>query len=363
MYKVNKFAQLFLENFIIFLLKIKYIFLQKKTKEIIQINPFILEKYKFIAIFASFSNEQLDESTEKIIALLRKKEAYIIFSTNNPNTKFIKNKQINVFISHNNCGRDFGQFKTATKYIYQNISSEITSKVVYLNDSVFYFDSNINFIDKFLDENYDFISTFENSGNQKNKWFLSSWMFSVSKNLFTSEIYKKFFDNYLPINHKSYAVNYGEKKLTEVALIFNARIKAIYSNESLLTITKKYIDKVGPLKLLNKLPFSIRNDFINSEYSNDMNNLYYFIYTNLFKYSPTHIFNLLLLEMKLIPFLKKDLFFCGAVSEDHFFYLGSILRKLTDDSNKLRIETFFRLRGKPSDFGIWRLLKVKLGLL
>jgi hypothetical protein len=188
-------------------------------------------------------------------------------------------------------------------------------------------------------------------------------MFSVSKNLFTSEIYKKFFDNYLPINHKSYAVNYGEKKLTEVALIFNARIKAIYSNENLLTITKKYIDKVGPLKLLNKLPFSIRNDFINSEYSNDMNNLYYFIYTNLFKYSPTHIFNLLLLEMKLIPFLKKDLFFCGAVSEDHFFYLGSILRKLTDDSNKLRIETFFRLRGKPSDFGIWRLLKVKLGLL
>lgn len=346
-------------------IKITYIRAIKEIK-IKELNYFSKKNYKFILVFASYSS-LLEDSTKQLLCRYRDGGGYIVLVSNHPRPiiSLGRNEPIDVFIHNNGLGRDFGQFKIATDYIFKKIGKNIPEKVIYTNDSVFFVgDSRSNFfLDDLLNPAFDYVGLFENSGDglRNKKWFASSWLFSTSKTLFLSKIYQDFFRKYIPYNLKVHAVLKGEVILSQVVLKFSNRVKIIFDNMSLINFATDFIQNQGIYEFMEYMSPSFKTDYFQSNGIINANTVISFLERNLYIYSPLHIFNIFLLSQRKFFYVKKDLFFSGNIEYNHFYLLEKSLFYL-DRCHKLKLMRFFRLKGQPQDLSIYKRAKIQLGL-
>lgn len=344
-------------------IKISYIRAIKEIK-IKELNYFSKKNYKFILVFASYSS-LLEDSTKQLLCRYRDGGGYIVLVSNHPKPIISpgRNEPIDVFIHNNGLGRDFGQFKIATDYIFKKIGKNIPEKVIYTNDSVFFVgDSRSDFfLDDLLNSAFDYVGLFENSGDglRNKKWFASSWLFSISKTLFLSKIYQDFFRKYTPYNLKWHAVLNGEVKLSQVVLRFSNRVKIIFDNMSLINFATDFIQNQGVYEFMEYMPSPFKRDYFLANGIINANTVISYLERNLYLYSPLHIFNIFLLSQKKFFYVKKDLFFSRNLEYNHLHLLEKSLYFL-DRNQKLQLIRLLRLKGKPEDLSIYQRIKIKL---
>lgn len=333
---------------------LKWRLFPKKARSITELNAFDRAKYRFILIYASFQ-QRPNANAVALLSLFRKKGAYIVFVTNHPNPKKeeVSDEVVDVFIDNNSHGRDIGQFRTATLYIQEKYGQDVTPKVVYANDSIFFVDrGDSSFVDQLLDEDNDFIGTFENSGHsaQGEPWFISSWLFSVSADFFNSNEFRRFFLDYRSIDNKMHAVRAGEQGLSRIALKYSERVKAIYSNEYLLDLLETCVTDSGAQYASGLLSENIRGDFEGRFRTLPTDEeLVRFVSRNLYRHSPAHVFAILLLRETNYQFVKKDMFWCGAVQYDQLTKFTEILSNVANYDQIAEIMSFFLRKGRLAD--------------
>ena len=85
---------------------------------------------------------------------------------------------------------------------------------------------------------------------------------------------------------------------------------------------------------------------------------------NLWKYSPLHVFSILLLKKIKFPFIKKDFFwYSHSNSYSSMPYLFDVLEKKIQSDYFLEIKKYFILRGRLVDSNIFKKIKSALGLI
>ncbi|WP_430227297.1 hypothetical protein [Paraburkholderia tropica] len=333
---------------------LKWRLFPKKARSITELNAFDLAKHRFILIYASFQ-QYPNANAKALLSVFRKKGAYIVFVTNHPNPKKgeVSDEVVDVFIDNNSHGRDIGQFRTATLYIQGKYGEDVTPKIIYANDSIFFLDrGDSSFVDQLLDERSDFVGTFENSGHsaQGEPWFISSWLFSVSKGLFNSQEFRRYFLDYRSIDNKLYAVRAGEQGLSRIALKYSERVKAIYSNEYLLKLLATCVADSGAQYASGLLSENIRGDFearFRALPTDD--ELVRFVSRNLYQHSPAHVFAIFLLCETNYQFVKKDMFWSGAVQYDQLMKFTEVLSDVASRDQVAEMLSFFLRKGRLAD--------------
>jgi len=343
-----------------------------KAIEIKENCEFDKNKHQFICIIATYQ-KKLDKFTYNFLLNFKRRGGFIVLSANHQKMNFIDLPKdcVDVFIKNENFGRDVGAYKSATLFIYKKLKGDLPEKIIYCNDSVFFIDrKDDSWLEQLLDTNYDFIGTFENPSAEeiRQPWFISSWLFSVSRGLFESSQYIEFFRSFKPVNNKRFLVKSGEIRLSKVALSYSKRVKSIYSNKYLLNEFKQYAKKVGHEKAASILPRSIREDY-EAKYKRPANSNHFIdhVCRNFYRFSPTHIFTMFLLQQTKFPFIKKDLFWSGWVGFDQLGTLDKIMYKIFSDEvsdldSYYQIKAYFRLRSKWVDEPFSGRLQVILGL-
>jgi len=325
--------------------------------------------HRFIFVYATYS-DRIDRFSHDYISCMRKHGGYIIYVTNNVNfdEQVIDLSGVDVFIRSHGHGLDFGQYQIATKYIVNNIGENVPEKIIYSNDSVFFFDQgNYDFLDKLLDSDYDFVGPFEVSGlGIHSPWQVAAWLFSVSKALFYSDQFQNFWSNYIPITNKIHAIRNGEHKLTKAALSFSGKVNIIYDNDYLIELFGNYVEKNCAENVVNLISsLLIRNyesKFIFDENIVNYSNLTYYIKHNLFIYPPSHMFALFLLKEESFPFLKKDIFLFNFVTYDKLPVLEEILCEILGDDAAKEVIRYYLKRGRATEAPLKKRLLIRLGL-
>ncbi|PQZ48188.1 hypothetical protein CQ052_17290 [Ochrobactrum sp. MYb15] len=161
-----------------------------------------------------------------------------------------------LILERDNTGLDIGGYRDATLYL-NNILKIIPKRVIYMNDSVYYFASGLDSIFKRLSSSEsDICGTFENF---EHCYHIQSFCFSVSGDLFNNSSFLQFWENYLPVNSRLWAIKQGEIALSTMMVPLANKVDVIYQPDNLMApLSKIQKDQLPQLNAL--LPLKIRFD-------------------------------------------------------------------------------------------------------
>lgn len=341
-------------NLVIFTQTIIYFIIPSRKKIIIPISSFDSTQHKFILIFAGFSRN-IDTYTGDHLKLFKSRGGYIVYVNNHE--KFdrhcLTNHPIDVYIDNRNSGWDFSMYKTATQFVYKNINKEILpNKIIYANDSVFYLKTeNTDFIDGLLDVTYDFTGMFENSG--RGRYHVSSWLVSMSKEMFISNKIRKFWRRHVPLKNKHHAIHSGEHRLTKTVFEITNKVKVLYNNSVLLELLNKHAE-LDSWELKKLLAPSLTSLAVVNVNRNDLKYLKYFkcfLERNLWLVSPHHIFNLFLVKEENFPFIKKDIFWHERLDYSMLSVFYQIINTKFSENIAIDLQAYYIRKGRLRDQG------------
>ncbi|WP_421522255.1 rhamnan synthesis F family protein [Ochrobactrum quorumnocens] len=157
-------------------------------------------------------------------------------------------------IERDNTGLDIGGYRDATLYLH---SVARPKRVIYMNDSVYYFMNGLNPIFKRLSSSEsDICGTFE---NYEHCYHIQSFCFSVSGHLFCKNSFLKFWENYLPVNSRLWAIQQGEIALSKMMVPLANKVEVIFRPDDLIEALSKIHDEQRE-ELNALLPRKIRFD-------------------------------------------------------------------------------------------------------
>ena len=197
-----------------------------------------------------------------------------------------------VIIEQKNFGRDFGSYKTGFEYL-KSLEIPNLEKVIFMNDSCLVIPDNFRkTVSQVLQNNTDFIGVTE---NYRAYYHVSSFFFLVSRRVFLSEYFQRYWDTYKRMTDRIYAIHSGEIRLTSLLVSEGVYPHVLFSSVDILQKILETRKDVNPKELMNAL--SVKNN--------------------------THSFALFLVEKMDFPFIKKDLIKRGVLSpvELEFFLL------------------------------------------
>ena len=310
-------------------------------------------KYKRLAIFVAFhSPSQIPQSNLNYIKILKKSLFDIVYVHNGHLGKKIINKlhRIGCFvIIRENIGQDFGAWKDTISLLQEH---KILDKVKWLllcNDSNFCIggknlDSFIKKFNESLNEQdlYDFICL---NSNFEGSLHYQSYFICLSKNILKMQKFRKFWEEYIPIDNRYHAIRNGEKKFSKI-ILNNLRPKIMFTSYELsenikdkLQIDYKYLFKLLPHNLFF-LKVLFENKSLNSK-----KNIYLStsqLISFLENYNPSHVFGLLNIIYLNSPFLKKDVVRMGVFSINQVYEVLKITKlsintQLKDEVMKILI--------------------------
>lgn len=123
-----------------------------------------------------------------------------------------------------NVGFDFGAYKDFFNYVLPEYDR--CERVLVLNDSVFYSSAGIDELVLTLLGDHLVIAPFENWGEDHH---LQSFCLSISIEVARSKKVCEFWEGYKPIGNRLYAIEFGEKKLTQAILAATGDVEILYS--------------------------------------------------------------------------------------------------------------------------------------
>ncbi|ATU93997.1 rhamnan synthesis F family protein [Phyllobacterium zundukense] len=127
-----------------------------------------------------------------------------------------------------NAGFDIGGYRDATLFIKDTLRP---SRVCYLNDSIYCFREGLTeLFKKLANSTADIAAPFE---NHEYTYHIQSFCFSVSNRIFRSEEFQTFWQNYLPVNSRLWAIDNGEKGLSSAIVPIAESVDVVYTPDHL----------------------------------------------------------------------------------------------------------------------------------
>jgi hypothetical protein len=126
-----------------------------------------------------------------------------------------------------NAGFDFGAYRDGSLFL----AERYPTRVLYLNDSVFYLEPGLDdLLMRLKTSNAPVCAAFE---NYEMRYHIQSFCFSVSGEIFESPIVQGFWTGYLPVNSRIWAIHNGEMGISAVLLSVASHIDVVYTPHEL----------------------------------------------------------------------------------------------------------------------------------
>jgi hypothetical protein len=254
------------------------------------------------AIFLIWQPETLSWYVRNALEALAEAKVNVILVVNHPLNGAMEGQLIascRQILIRDNTGFDIGGYQDATKWLRDNCSVD---RLLYLNDSVYYFREGLtDTFDRLANSKADVCSVFE---NWEFTYHVQSFCFSISRQVFDSPAFVNFWNNYLPVNSRLWAIQRGEIGLSKAIVPHSKSFEVIYSPNDVR-------DKIGSLgqdELLqiNKyLPIRIRFNDIGSTLQRQT--IEDHLINQLSSYSQIHTGGFLYRKFLGNPLIKRDL--------------------------------------------------------
>jgi hypothetical protein len=257
-------------------------------------------------------------------------------------------------IVRDNSGFDIGGYKDATLYLTK--SGIAPSRVLYLNDSSYFFkDGLTDLFKRMATSEADITGTFE---NWEHAYHIQSFCFAVSGALFRNERFQRFWTDYLPVNSRLWAIQAGEIGLSRAMVPAASSIDIIYKPNGLRPALST-LSKDNYASLTNLLPGAIRfpsSHFLRLPKPACVDE----IVSRIGQRSQIHTGGFLYRKFLGCPIVKRDLLFRRQFSADE------IEQALIETGHEGHIEEImadFKRKGDSIHLSAWNRLKVANGIL
>ncbi|HQT43649.1 MAG TPA: rhamnan synthesis F family protein, partial [Halothiobacillus sp.] len=308
--------------------------------------------YSSVCFYVVYS-KNIDSSRRRFLQSLKAINSYVIVILNNDELDAGKPdlELIDCIIYNKNVGMDIGGHKRASQYFYDSVeTAKIPDKIIYANDSLFFIGESKDCFDALINRESKWVGMFENSG--LGQYHVSSWLFSVSKDLFLSSDFKKYWVNYKPINNKYHAIHAGEHGITKALLKLGVVPKIVYSNKLIDELLVKHLRNdffTEYTYLSTEFTNYINSTGINTSTALDLELMIYKIRDSFYLVSPMHLIQLLFLKHTNYSFIKKDLFWNERLSYAKITFLDYLLDSKISADERAEILNYYLTRGRLRD--------------
>lgn len=266
------------------------------------------------AIFLIWQNGGVPWYVLNALDSLRANEVNVVLVSNKILSKsqleILKKLSFKVMVREN-YGLDFGGYKDGTQFLKKSLLK--VNKLIYINDSVFYYKNGLSeLIEKLLDKNYSVVSAFE---NWEFCYHLQSFCISVDNDIYNSDLFVKYWADFLCVNSRWWAIRKGEVGFSKILLKITKSVNVVFdSNELLSHLNRESIDElIGMSKYLciaNRLSPALAMDYgqVNKDY------LVGEILKNVENASQIHTAGFFHMKYNCCPLLKRDLIYRTAFS-------------------------------------------------
>ncbi|MEB3754429.1 rhamnan synthesis F family protein [Acinetobacter sp. MD2(2019)] len=168
-----------------------------------------------VLLLALYEKEKLREDIINLLQAAKNQGLYILaVNTLKILPENYRSDLIDVYIEKDNFGRDFGSYKCGMKYLYDNKISEDLSRLLILNDSLFYSKKNLEiFLNNLIKSNIDVLGATE---NYEISHHLGSFCISINNHIMNHPKLINYWKNYKNTNTRPLVIKNGEMALTNV---------------------------------------------------------------------------------------------------------------------------------------------------
>lgn len=266
---------------------------------------------------------------------------------------FLLREKSYLIIERDNTGLDIGGYRDATLYLNSIVRPK---RVIYMNDSVYYFASGLNSIFKRLSSTEaDICGTFE---NYEHCYHIQSFCFSVSGHLFSKESFQKFWESYLPVNSRLWAIQQGEIALSKMMVPLANKVEVIFRPDDLIEPLSK-VPNEQRNELNSLLPRKIRFDTpsLNSILPNDIPPAFA---QKVSIRSQVHTGAFLYRKYLKCPIMKRDLLYRLQFS---IHEIQHILEETGSEGHLKEIISELEAKGTPEKLSLIKQVRVAVGIL
>lgn len=310
------------------------------------------------AIFLIWQPFKITWYIENALNSLDSNGVNIILVSNHPlkpdQTLFLK-KRCYLIIERDNTGLDIGGYRDATLYLHSTLRIK-PKRVIYMNDSVYYFADGLDSLfERLSSSQFDICGTFENF---EHYYHIQSFCFSVSDRLFNNNSFLQFWENYLPVNSRLWAIQQGEIGLSKVMVPLANKIDIIFRPSTLIEpLLKIHKDQLQELNAL--LPRKIRFDDFSLE-SIQANDTPIVFSKKILLRSQVHTGAFLYRKYARCPIMKRDLVYRMQFSINE---VQKILEEIDTEGHQEEIITEFQAKGTPDQLSLIKQVRVAVGIL
>ncbi|WP_240116313.1 rhamnan synthesis F family protein [Erwinia endophytica] len=210
-----------------------------------------------VMLLALYEKSQLRSDTVELLKAAKKQDIYIIaVNTLKLKPECYFPELIDIYIERENYGRDFGSYQTGMNYFYKSKISESCSRLLIINDSVFFSLKGLDeFISQLFSTDLEVLGATENSQHSHH---LGSFCVSVCGNIARDKKFENFWKNYKSSNVRPLVIKRGEfalSKLLKSLVSSEQQFKSLYN---VLLLEKKL--KSDPYILDNYFYFRREGD-------------------------------------------------------------------------------------------------------
>ena len=307
---------------------------------------FLIWQPKRIAWYVENALASLNEAGINVIAIVN-------HTLSDEQLSQLKQKT-HAILLRDNTGFDIGGYRDASLFLAE--ADKHPSRVIYMNDSIYYFKNGLTeLFNRLANSSSDICGTFE---NWEIHYHIQSFCFSVSGRLFMHNKFQGFWDRYLPVNSRLWAINSGEVGLSRTMIPIADSIDVVYrSNDLREGLRKKpkneLIDYVKYLPNGIRISYPLFDELPKEALINEY-------VDRIYVRSQIHTGGFLFRSLVGSPLLKRDLLFRLQFTLDEIEYA---VRETGDEGHMIEIMTDFRKKGLVNHLPVVKRLQAARGIL
>lgn len=212
---------------------------------------------KKFAIFLLYSSGPLPRFTLNLIESFKRSPFNLVIVSNkqlDESSSAHLLSRCSLLVERANVGRDFGGYKDGISVVLSRFPE--VERLVIANDSVFFLEDGLDHIVAGLDGADAFIGVSEVHDHH---YHIASFMMSFGRGVIQSPAFRRFWQRYLPISTRRWAIFKGEGDLTATLVEAGFRPHVLFQAEHL----REHLTVRPPLEfsdLVELLPIGVRNE-------------------------------------------------------------------------------------------------------
>ena len=186
-----------------------------------------------VAVFVVFSRSEPPAFTMNFIKALNRHSYNVIIVSNgelDPSARAALLRNCCLLVERNNVGRDFGGYKDGIDIALQRFPD--LQRLIVGNDSLYYLENGIDDLVAGLDGPQDFIGVSEVF---EHHYHVASFLLSFGRGVLDDPAFRRFWNSYLPIPTRMWAILEGEGELTRVLVEAGHRPHILFRADALLS--------------------------------------------------------------------------------------------------------------------------------